>query len=178
MKQIPSINFQRTYWDDFALYFNSHCPSAQEYSSCLSASALFTSLALTELNLPFLLTASNANPKHGRLLNNKKPKKKHIRLLLLLIEPMNTNSLTSLALDMPCLSPPKPRLRHGRWHASLSLLNQPILFFILTLALLLPLLTFPTVLLPETQAWSMLTTRDSKAQPLPSHKSFFCRAAL
>ena len=44
----PSFNFQKACWDDFASYFDSHCPSAEEYSSLslCSAAALFTSLAL------------------------------------------------------------------------------------------------------------------------------------
>ena len=29
----PSFNFQKACWDEFASYFDSHCPSAEEYSS-------------------------------------------------------------------------------------------------------------------------------------------------
>ena len=39
----PSFNFQKARWDGFASYFDSHCPSAEEYSSLSSAAALFTS---------------------------------------------------------------------------------------------------------------------------------------
>ena len=44
----PFFNFQKARWDDFASYFDSHCPSAEEYSSLslASAAALFTSLAM------------------------------------------------------------------------------------------------------------------------------------
>ena len=44
----PSFNFQKARWDGFASYIDSHCPSAEEYSSLSlsSAAALFTSLAL------------------------------------------------------------------------------------------------------------------------------------
>ena len=44
----PSFNFQKARWDDFALCFDSHCLSAEEYSflSLSSAAALFTSLIL------------------------------------------------------------------------------------------------------------------------------------
>ena len=44
----PSFNFQKVHWDGFASYFDSHCPSAEEYSSLspASAAALFTSLTL------------------------------------------------------------------------------------------------------------------------------------
>ena len=45
-KRPPSFNFQKARWDDFALYFDSHCPSAEEYSS------LFLSSAATTLHLP------------------------------------------------------------------------------------------------------------------------------
>ena len=51
----PSFNFQKSRWDDFASYFDSHCPSAEEYSSLSSAAALFTSLALNvaKSSIPF-----------------------------------------------------------------------------------------------------------------------------
>ena len=52
-----SFNFQKACWDYFAFYFDSHCPSADEYSSLSlsSAAALFTSLALNvaESSIPF-----------------------------------------------------------------------------------------------------------------------------
>ena len=49
------FNFQIARWDDFASYFNSHCPSAGEYSSLSSAAALFTSLVLNaaKSSIPF-----------------------------------------------------------------------------------------------------------------------------
>ena len=53
----PSFNFQKARWDGFASYFDSHCPSAKEYSSfsLSSAAALFTSLALNaaKSSIPF-----------------------------------------------------------------------------------------------------------------------------
>ena len=42
----PSFNFQKARWDGFASYFDSHCPSVEEYSSLSSAAALFTYLTL------------------------------------------------------------------------------------------------------------------------------------
>ena len=52
-----SFNFQKARWDDFVSYFDSHCPSAEEYSSLSfsSAAALFTSLALNaaKSSIPF-----------------------------------------------------------------------------------------------------------------------------
>ena len=54
-KHPPFFNFQKARWDDFASYFDSHCPSAEEYSSLSSAAALFTSLALNAArsSIPF-----------------------------------------------------------------------------------------------------------------------------
>ena len=54
-KRPPSFNFQKACWDGFASYFDSHCPSAEEYSSLSSAAALFTSLALNaaKSSIPF-----------------------------------------------------------------------------------------------------------------------------
>ena len=53
----PSFNFQKARWDGFASYIDSHCPSAEEYSSLsLSyAAALFTSLTLSaaKSSIPF-----------------------------------------------------------------------------------------------------------------------------
>ena len=52
----PSLNFQKAHWDGFASYFDSHCSSAEEYSSLpLSSAALFTSLALNaaKSSIPF-----------------------------------------------------------------------------------------------------------------------------
>ena len=51
------FNFQKACWDDFAIYFDSHCPSAEEYLSLSlsSAAALFTSLAMNaaKSSIPF-----------------------------------------------------------------------------------------------------------------------------
>ena len=53
----PFFNFQKARWDSFASYFDSHCPSAEEYSSLSLSSdaALFTSLTLNaaKSSIPF-----------------------------------------------------------------------------------------------------------------------------
>ena len=51
-ERLPSLNFWKAHQDDFAFYFDSHCPSAEEYSSLfLSFTAvLFTSLTLNALH--------------------------------------------------------------------------------------------------------------------------------
>ena len=50
-----SFNFQKARWDGFASYFDSHCPSAKEYSplSLSSAAAVFTSLTLNAAKFSF-----------------------------------------------------------------------------------------------------------------------------
>ena len=56
-KRHPFFNFQKTRWNDFAFYFDSHCSSAEKYSSLFfsSAAALFTSLTLNAAkpSIPF-----------------------------------------------------------------------------------------------------------------------------
>ena len=51
----PFFNFQKARWDDFASYSDSHCPTAEEYSSLSSAAALFTSLTMNaaKSSIPF-----------------------------------------------------------------------------------------------------------------------------
>ena len=105
-------------------------------------------------NLPFLSAASNALLKPGGLLRWKKRLVKDAGLSLPLTEVMKIARLTSPLLDVPRQSSPRPRLRlrHGRRPALLFHLNLTpnlcTLFFALSLALLPPLLTFLTVLLP------------------------------
>ena len=52
-----SFNFQKAHWDGFASYFDSHCPSTEQYSSLSlsSAAALFSSLAMNaaKSSIPF-----------------------------------------------------------------------------------------------------------------------------
>ena len=110
-------------------------------------------------NPPFLSAASNALLKPGGLLRWKKRLVKDARLLPPLTEVMKIDRLTSLLLDAPRQSLPRPRLRHGRRLALLShldlTLNLCTLFFVLSLALLPrlpPLLTFLTVLSPRESA--------------------------
>ena len=50
-KHLPSLNFRKAPWNNFAFYFDSHCSSAEEYSSLFLsfAALLFTSLTLNAL---------------------------------------------------------------------------------------------------------------------------------
>ena len=52
-KRLPSLNFQKARWDDFAFYFDSRGPSAEEYSPYFLsfAAVLFTSLTLNVLTI-------------------------------------------------------------------------------------------------------------------------------
>ena len=89
---------------------------------------------------------------------------KDARLLLPLTEVMKIARLTFPLLDAPRQSSQRPRQRHGRrlallFHLNLNL-NLCTLFFALSLALLPPLLTSPTVLLPGNRLWSMPLTCD------------------
>ena len=165
---LPSLTFQKARWDGFAFYFDSYCPSAEEYSSLSSAAALINSLLLSltmRPNLPFLSAVSNATLKPGGLLRWKVRLVKDARLLLPLTEVMKIARFTSSLLNAPRQSLPRPRLRHGRRLALLFHLNLTLdlytLFSALSLALLPrlpPLLTFQTVLLPGNRLRSMPLT--------------------
>ena len=141
----PSFNFQKAPWNDFAFYFDSHCPFAKGYSSLSSAAALFTSLSLNAL----LSLALNALVKDARL-------------SLPLTEVMKIARLISSLLDEPRQPLPRPRLRNGGrlallFHPNLTL-NLYTFFFAPSLALLsrlTPLLTSLTVLLPGNRLRSM-----------------------
>ena len=52
---VPLPSTFRKLWDGFASYFDSHCPSAEEYLSLSSTAALFTSLTLNaaKSSIPF-----------------------------------------------------------------------------------------------------------------------------
>ena len=64
-KRPPSFNFQKACWDGFASYFDSHCLSAEEYSSLFlsSAAALFTSLTLNAAKSSILFSCIKHPPK-------------------------------------------------------------------------------------------------------------------
>ena len=164
----PSFNFQKARWDGFASYIDSHCPSAEEYSSLShsSAAALFTSLTLNAAKSSIPFGRIKRLPKAWWFLLRWRVRLvKDGRLLLPLTEVMENDRLTSPLLDAPCQSSPRPRLRHGRrlaLHFYLNLtLNLCTLFFALSLALLPrlpPLLTFLTVLLPGNRLHSIPLT--------------------
>ena len=78
-------------------------------------------------NFSFLSAASNANLKLDGLLKWKKQKQKpHVfpyerpKALAAFKEMMKIIMLRTLLPDVPPLSSPKPRLKHGKQHARLS----------------------------------------------------------
>ena len=131
-------------------------------------------------NLPFLTAASNDILKPGGLLKWKKRLVKNARISLPLTEVMKIARLTSPLLGAPRQSSPRPRRRHGRRLALLSHLNLTLNLctpsFVLSLALLPPLLTSPTVPLPENRLRSSPITCDPTF-PFPSQGYFseLCR---
>ena len=158
----PSFNFQKARWDDFASYFVSHCPSAEEYSSLSSAAALFTSLALN---------AAKSSIPFGRI---KRPTKAwwyaeveqavSERRKAFAAAYSSDEDRQAYISASRCASSviAKAKTEHGKqlallFHLNLTL-NLYTLFFALSLALLPrlpPLLTFPTVLLPANRLRSM-----------------------
>ena len=125
----PSLyNFWKARWDDFTFYFDSHCPSTEECPSLTlsSAAALFSSLTLNAAE--FFIPSGRIKRQHQDWWSDDmeeaalKPLK-DVRLLLPFIEVMKLHRLKTPLLDLPRLSSPKPRLRQGRQHTHLSLLN-------------------------------------------------------
>ena len=64
-ERLPFFNFQKARWDDFASYYDSHCPSAEEFSSLSlsSAATLVTSLALNAAKFSIPLCRIKRHPK-------------------------------------------------------------------------------------------------------------------
>ena len=164
-ERLPSFNYQKARWDDFAFYFDSHCSSAEEYSSLSSAAVIFSSLALNVAKLSILFGLVNRQPQAWLSPEVVEALSKRRKIFAALIEVMKIVRLTSQLPKMPHLSSPKPRLGRGRQHAHLSLpnliLNLGILFFILWLVLLShlpPLLPFQTVPFLGSRLRSLSTT--------------------
>ena len=162
----PSFNFQKARWDGFASYIDSHCPSAEEYSSLSSAVALFTSLALNAAKSSIPFGRIKRHPKAWWSAEVASAVSERRKASLPLTEVMKIARLTSPLLHAPRQSSPRPRRRHGRqlgflFHLNLTL-NLYTPFFALSLAhlpcLLPPLLTSPTVLLPGVRLRSMPLT--------------------
>ena len=135
----PPFNFQKPCWDGF----DSHCPSAEEYSSLSlsSAAALFTSLALnaSKSSIPFSRVKRPHKTWWSAEVESAVSGK---RMAFAAADVMKIVMLTSPLLDVPRQSSPRPRLKHGRRLALLFHSNQTLnlytLFFAISLALLPP----------------------------------------
>ena len=147
----PAFNFQRAHWDDFSSYFDSHCPSADKYSSLSlsSTAALFTSLALNAAKSSIPFCRIKRHPKAWCSTEVEGAVSKGSKAFSV-AHMMKIARLTSPFLDAPRQSSPRPRLKHCRRLALLLHPNQTrklyTLFPALSLAFLPclpPLLTFP-----------------------------------
>ena len=141
---------------DFAFYFNTYCPSAEEYSSLFlsSSAALLAFLTLNAAKSSIHFSRIKHQPKAWWSPEVEEAISERRKALLPLTQVTKIVRLTSSLPDTPCLSSSRPRLRHSRRLALPSHLNLTLnftLFFVLSLALLphfTPLLNFPTVPLP------------------------------
>ena len=61
----PSFNFQKACWDDFVYNFDSHCPTAEEYSSLSLSSAVTFFISLT-LNAAKSFISFGRNKRHSK----------------------------------------------------------------------------------------------------------------
>ena len=153
----PSFNFQKARWDGFASYFDSHCPSAKEYSflSLSSAAALFTSLAMNAAKSSIPFGRIKRPPKAWWYAEVEQAVGERRKAFATAHRSDEDRQAYISASRRASSSLPWPRLKHGRrpalfFHLNL-ILNLCTLFFALSLALLPrlpPLLTFLTVLLP------------------------------
>ena len=160
----PSFNFQKARWDDFVSYIDSHCPSAEEYSSLplSSAPALFIPLALNaaKSSIPF-----GRIKRHSKALWSAEVEEavSERRKAFAAAHRSDEDRQAYISASRRASSViAKAKTRHGRRLAFLFHPNQTqklfTLFFALWLALLPPLLTSPTVLLPGNRLRSMPLT--------------------
>ena len=165
----PSFNFQKARWDGFASYFDTHCPSAEEYSSfsLSSAAALFTFLALNaaKSSIPF-----GRIKRHSKAWWSAKVEGAISERRKAFGAAHKSDEDRQAYISAPrraSLVIIRPRLRHGRRPALFFYLNQTqklyTLSFALSLALhprLPPPLIPQTVLLPGNRLRSMPLTLD------------------
>ena len=136
-----------------------------------SAATLFTSLAQNAAKFSTPFARAKLQPQAWRSAKVEEAASENVRLLLPLIEVIKIVKLASPFPDMPRLSLPRSRLRHGRRHVISIPLNLCIHFSVLLLALLPPLLTFFTVFLPRSWLGSSPITGDPTF-PFPIQKSY------
>ena len=180
----PSFNFQKARWDGFASYFDSHCSSAEEYLSLSlsSAAALFTSLTLDAAKSWIPFGRIKCPPKAWWFAEVEEAISERRKAFAAAHRSDEDRQAYITASRRASSVIAKAKTEHGRRlallsHLSLSL-NLYTLSFALSLALLPPLLTFLTGLLPGNRLRSMPPTWDlpfpflSQRLPLwglPSH---------
>ena len=162
----PSFNFQKARWDGFASYFDSHCPSAEEYSffSFICYCSLYFSSTERGQIFHFFGRIKRPSKAWWSAEVEEAVSERH-KAFAAAHRSDEDRRLTSPLLDAPRQSSPRPRLRHDSrlallFHLYLTL-NLYTLFFAISLALLprlLSLLTSPTVLLLGNRLWSMPLT--------------------
>ena len=165
----PSFNFQKARWDDFASYFDFHCPSAEEYSSLSlsSAAALFTSLALNAAKSSIPSGRIKRHPKAWWSAEVEGAISERCKAFAAAHRSNEDRQAYISASRRASSVIARPRLKHGRrlallFHLNLTL-NLYTLFFALSLALLPrapPLLTSLTVLHPGNRFRSTPLTCD------------------
>ena len=154
----PSFNFQKACWDDFVFYFDSHCPSAEIYSSLSfsSAAAPFTSLTLnaTKSSIPFGRIKRHPKARWSAKVEEAVSERRKAFAAAHRSDE-DRQAYISASRHASSVIWPRPRLRHSRRLVLFSrpnlTLNLCTLSFVLSLGLLSdfpPLLTSPTVSLP------------------------------
>ena len=150
----PSYNFQKARWDGFASYFDSHCPSAEEYSSLFlsSAAALFTSLTLNaaESSIPFGRIKRPPKAWWSAEVEEAVSERRKAFATAHRSDEDRQAYISASRHVSSVIAKAKTEAWQTTWSSlSLSLtLNLYAFFFTLSLALLPPLLTFLTVFLP------------------------------
>ena len=166
----PFFNFKKARWDGFASYFDSHCPSAQEYSSLSLSSdaALFTSLTFNaaKSSIPFGRIKRSPKAWWSAEVEEAVSERRKAFAAAHRSDEDRKAYISASRRTSSVIAKAKTERHGGRlallFHLSLTLYLYT-LFFVLSLALLprlLPLLTFLTILLPGNRLRSMPLTRD------------------
>ena len=163
----PSFNFQKACWDGFASYFDFYCPSAEKYSSLslASAAAIFTSLALNAAKSSISFGRIKRHPKAWWSAEMEEAVSERCKAFA--AAHRSDEDRQAYISACRCASSVIAKAKAEAWRTTCFLfhpnliLNLCTLFFALSLAhlpRLLPLLTFPTVLLPGNRLQSMPLT--------------------
>ena len=108
------FNFQKPHWDVFASYFDSHCTSAEEYSSLAAAAALSTSLVLnaTKSSIPF--GRIKRHPKARWSAEVEEAVSERRKAFAAVHRSNEKRQVYISTSDVHYLSSPRPKQKHGR----------------------------------------------------------------